>query len=88
MNITLTPMGPASVPMDEVKRVKALGFLHQKGTDLFNCRVITRNGKVTTEQLARITEAAKKFGSGAVAMTTRLTMEIQGVPYENIDASS
>ena len=30
-------------------------------------------------------EAAKRFGSGEVAMTTRLTMEIQGVPYENIE---
>lgn len=86
MNITPTPLGPASIPMDEVKRVKALGFLHRKGTDLFNCRVITRNGKVTADELARITEAAAKFGSGEVSMTTRLTLEIQGVPYENIDA--
>ena len=25
----------------EIKRVKALGFLNNKGTDLFNARVIT-----------------------------------------------
>ena len=66
MNITLTPMGPASVPMDEVKRVKALGFLHQKGTDLFNCRVITRNGKVisklTNPFQARVDIAKSLFG--------------------------
>ncbi len=86
MDITPTPLGPATIPADEVKRVKALGFLHRKGTDRFNCRVITRNGKVTAEQLKRITEAAVKFGNGEVSMTTRLTMEIQGIPYENIDA--
>ena len=34
--------------------------------------------------MRRITEAAEKFGNGEVAMTTRLTVEIQGVPYENI----
>lgn len=32
-----------------------------------------------------VAEAAKKFGSGEIAMTTRLTMEIQGVPFENIE---
>lgn len=85
MSVTLTPMGPATIPMDEVKRVKALGFLHRKGTDLFNCRIITRNGKVTAQELAYITEAAKKFGNGEVTMTTRLTLEVQGIPYDKID---
>ncbi len=86
MQITPTPLGPASIPVEEIKRVKALGFLHQKATDSFNCRVITRNGKITTEKMRCITEAAEKYGSGEVSMTTRMTMEIQGVPYENIDA--
>ena len=31
-----------------------------------------------------IAEASERFGSGAVTMTTRLTLEIQGVKYENI----
>lgn len=84
MNITPTPMGAATISQEEVKRVKALGCLHNKGTDLFSCRVITRNGKVTADELACITEAARKFGSGEVTMTTRMTMEIQGVPFENI----
>lgn len=86
MQITPTPLGPSTVSADDVKRVKALGFLHQKATDRFNCRVITRNGKVTAEEIRCITEAAETFGSGEIAMTTRLSMEIQGIPYENIDA--
>lgn len=71
---------------ENIKRVKALGFLHNKGTDRFNCRVITRNGKITSQECRRIMEAAEKFGNGEIAMTTRLTMEIQGVAYDNIDA--
>lgn len=71
---------------ENIKRVKALGFLHNKGTDRFNCRVITRNGKITNQECRRIMEAAEKFGNGEIAMTTRLTMEIQGVAYDNIDA--
>ena len=69
----------------EIKRVKGLGCLQDKRyPDVFNVRVITRNGYITTDEHRAIAEAAEKFGSGAVTMTTRLTLEIQGVKYENI----
>ncbi len=70
---------------DQIKSVKAVGFLHCKGTDRFNGRIITRNGKVTGEEMAAITEAARKYGTGEIAMTTRLTLEAQGIPFENIE---
>ena len=70
---------------EDIKRVKGLGFLRDKRyPDVFNARVITRNGRITTDKHRAIAEAADRFGSGQVAMTTRLTMEIQGVRYENI----
>lgn len=69
----------------EIKRVKGLGCLQDKRyPDVFNVRVITRNGKITSEEHRVIAEAADRFGSGAVTMTTRLTLEIQGVQYDNI----
>ena len=71
---------------DEIKRVKAQGFLNQKGTDLFNARIITVNGKITAEQNAVIAEAAKKFGDGSLMFTTRLTVEVSGVHFDNIPA--
>lgn len=72
---------------EEIKRVKGLGCLQDKRyPDVFNVRVITRNGKITTEEHRAIADAADRFGSGAVTMTARLTMEIQGVPYDNISA--
>lgn len=71
----------------EVKRVKGLGCLQDKRCpNRFNVRVITRNGKITAAEQRAVAEAAEKFGSGEVTMTTRLTLEIQGVPYENLDA--
>ncbi len=74
------------IPADEVKRVKGLGCLQDKRQpDHFNVRVITRNGKITAEEQKAIAEASEKFGSGEVTMTTRLTLEIQGVPYTNIE---
>ena len=76
----------AAVTPEEETRVKALGFLRDKTTaDKFNGRVITRNGKITAEETRTIAEAAERFGSGEVTMTSRLTMEIQGVPFDNIE---
>jgi len=77
--------GPLSA--EEIKRVKGLGCLQDKRyPDRFNVRVITRNGKLTSDEQKTVAEAAERFGSGEVTMTTRLTLEIQGVPHENLDA--
>ena len=74
------------VSAEEIKRVKGLGFLQDKRyPDVFNGRVITKNGKITAAQHKAIAEASEKFGSGEIAMTVRLTLEIQGVKYENIE---
>ena len=71
---------------EQIKQVKGLGALQDKRyTDVFNVRTITRNGRVTTDEIRAIAEAADKFGSGKVAMTSRLTIEIQGVPYDNME---
>lgn len=75
-----------AISPEEETRVKALGFLRDKTTlDKFNGRVITRNGKITADEARTIAEAAELFGSGEVTMTSRLTMEIQGVPFDNIE---
>lgn len=80
------PMEGNKVPAAEIKRIKGLGCLQDKRFgNIFNVRVITRNGKLTIDEHRAIAEAAETFGSGAVTMTTRLTMEIQGVPYEKVD---
>lgn len=75
-----------TVSADEIKRVKGLGFLQQKGTDTFNARVLTRNGKITTQEVKMVTEAAEKYGNGEMAFTTRQTIEVQGIHYDNIEA--
>ncbi len=73
------------LPPEEIKRLKGLGCLQDKRYgDVYNVRVITRNGKITSEEHRVIAEAADRFGSGAVTMTTRLTLEIQGVRHENV----
>lgn len=71
---------------EDIARVKGLGCLRDKTTeDAFNCRVVTRNGKITAKEGMAIMTAAEKLGKGEVAMTSRLSIEIQGVPYANIE---
>lgn len=77
--------GKVTVSAEEITRLKGLGCLHNKGTDNFNVRVITRNGNITADENVAIAKAAEKYGSGRIAMTTRLTMEIIGVPFDKID---
>ena len=69
---------------EEIKRVKGEGFLLNRGTECFNGRIITENGTLTARQMVKVGEAAEKFGSGTVALTTRMTVEVPGIPYEKI----
>ena len=45
----------------EIKRVKAMGFLHNKGTENFSVRVITKMGAISAEQNRFISEVAEKY---------------------------
>lgn len=78
-------MSTLTISPEDVKRVKAIGFLSNKGTDNFSGRIITVNGKITGAQQKIIGEAANLFGNGIVTFTTRLTIEVQGIPYEKIE---
>lgn len=70
---------------EDIKRVKAEGFLWNKGTENFSARIITVNGKISSDQQKHIGEAAERFGNGEVTFTTRLTIEIPGVPFEKTE---
>ncbi len=75
-----------TVDAKEVARLKGIGFLRDKTTeDCFNCRVITVNGKVDTDFLRNVSEAAETFGNGQVAFTSRMTTEIQKIPYAKVE---
>lgn len=78
-------MACLTISAADEKRVKALGFLSNKGTDNFSGRIITVNGKITAAQNKCLSEAAELFGNGVITFTTRLTVEIQGIPYDKID---
>ena len=80
-------MSTNNISGEELKRIKGLGCLKDKRyTDVFNVRVVTRNGNVSSSEQRLVADAADKFGSGRVTLTSRMSFEIQGVPYENLEA--
>jgi len=73
-----------SLTKQDIQRVKLEGFLHNRGTERFNCRIITENGTLTGEQLRTVADIAERYHTRCT-FTTRLTVEIVGVPYEDIE---
>ncbi len=74
-----------TLPQDEIKNFKGKGWLLNKGTNSFSARIVTVNGKVTSEQLIAVAEAARKYGIGQVTFTSRQTIEVLGVPAEKTE---
>lgn len=70
----------------EIKRVKSMGFLANNDGVHFSARIITENGVLSSRQLRNLSEASDKYGKGEVALTVRLTLEIPGIEFENIEA--
>ncbi len=70
----------------EIARVKAKGYLHNRGTETFNVRVVNKNGTMTADELSAVAECARAFGAGYVAFTSRLQVEIPGVSLEHEEA--
>ena len=69
---------------DDISRVKGQGFLNNKGTDCFNARILTTNGSISAAQARAIADAAERFGSGRVQFTSRMTVELPGIPFDKI----
>ncbi|MBQ3482919.1 MAG: 4Fe-4S binding protein [Clostridia bacterium] len=86
MNYDRNAFVKCTVPAPEVARLKGLGCLRDKTTpDAFNCRVLTRNGRISAEEMHAIADAAARFGNGKIAFTTRQTAEVQGVRFDQVN---
>lgn len=75
-----------AITPEQRKTVKGQGFLSNNDGEHFSGRVITENGVLNAAQLKNIAEIADRFGNGQVAFTTRLTVEIPGLDYDDIPA--
>ena len=74
-----------NITQEERKRLKGQGILSNRDEEHFSARIITENGVLNARQMINLGEAAKRYGNGNVAFTARMTLEIQGITYENIE---
>ena len=72
---------------EQITGVKARGFLQNRGTECFSGRVVTVGGQLTSNDLHTLAECAEIYGNGTVIFTSRLSAEVQGIPFEKIPAA-
>ncbi len=74
-----------SITKEDIAKVKGRGFLQNRGTECFSGRVVSIAGIFSPSQLRALADCAERFGSGKVIFTSRLSAEVQGIPYGKID---
>lgn len=74
-----------NITEEQRKKVKSEGFLSNRDGVHFSARIITENGVLNYKQLRNLSEVAEKFGNGDISFTSRLTVEIPGIKFEDIE---
>ncbi len=69
---------------EEILSVKGQGFLLNRDTDCFSGRIVAPGTVFTSENFADMAELAKRYGNGKLICTSRLAVEIPGIPFKNI----
>lgn len=75
----------STLTREQITSVKSIGFLQNKGTELFSGRIVAAGGVFTASQLHIVAECSEKFGNGKVAFTSRQCAELVGIPYDKIE---
>ena len=73
------------ISADEKKSLKGRGIILNRDGETFSVRTVLEDGTATSQQLDAVAKAAERFGNGRAALTMRMSFEIQGVSYENIE---
>lgn len=75
-----------AITVEQRAAAKAKGFLTNKDWEHFSVRIITENGVLTAGQVKNLSETAEKFGNGLVTFTSRMTVELPGIKFDDIQA--
>ncbi len=74
-----------SLKPSDIAAVKGKGFLRNRGTDCFSGRIVAPGTVFSAEDLKTISYIAQNFGNGKAFATSRLSIEISGIPHEKIE---
>lgn len=75
----------ADITAAQRQKVKGQGFLSNNDGEHFSARIITENGVLNYKQLKNLSEVAERFGNGNISFTSRLTVEIPGIKFSDIE---
>lgn len=69
----------------EIARLKSEGIIAQQQERYFTVRILSKAGNFTSEELSSVSKISEKYGRGYVGITTRLSLEIPWIKYEDIE---
>lgn len=72
---------------EDIVKVKAQGFLLNRGTDCFSGRIVAPGTVFTAEDFKNIAYIAEEYGNGTAICTSRLAVEIPGIPFDKIETA-
>ena len=72
----------------DVALLKSKGFLPQRQENMFSMRLKVVSGNLDAEKLRAIADAAEKYGSGYVHITSRQQIEVPFVKLEDVEAAN
>lgn len=72
------------IPEADLFRMRWYGFFYRKRQGSFMVRIRTASGKISTVQANVVASLASRFGDGTVAITTRMGLQIRGIPLCHI----
>ncbi|WP_410509669.1 4Fe-4S binding protein [Methanosarcina hadiensis] len=71
----------------DMSSIKSKGFLPQRQENMFSMRLKVVSGNLDAEKLRAIADAAEKYGSGYVHITSRQQIEVPFVKLEDVEAA-
>ncbi|MDY9927858.1 4Fe-4S binding protein [Methanosarcina sp.] len=71
----------------DLPSIKSKGFLPQRQENMFSMRLRVVSGNLDAEKLRAIADAAEKYGSGYVHITSRQQIEVPFVKLEDVEAA-
>ncbi len=70
---------------EQIIKVKGMGFLLNRGTELFSGRIVAPGTVFTAENFKDMSYIADNFGNGKLICTSRQAVELPGIPFDKID---
>lgn len=74
-----------TIPKEEALRLEALGFIQEKRTNQFSARIVSKCGRLDTEEMKKILHIAENYGNKRAFFAGDSCVLVEGIPYEKAE---